>query len=100
MHPEPATGSLTWFTPGARCAPPPACSHPWDCRSGGAPLKVPVRGPNYVWEGGSLASGTGQTPTRELARLQALARVAGAAAGSGGLEAVLTAIVDGVQEAF
>jgi signal transduction histidine kinase len=48
-----------------------------------------------------VASGTERgTPRLELARLQALARVAGAAAGSGGLEAVLTAIVDGVQDAF
>ena len=36
----------------------------------------------------------------ELARLEALARVAGAAAHGGGLDAVLTAIVQGVQDAF
>jgi signal transduction histidine kinase len=41
---------------------------------------------------------TDQKP--ELARLQALARVAGAAAHGGGLDAVLAAIVEGVQEAF
>jgi signal transduction histidine kinase len=46
-----------------------------------------------------LASGIERgTPRLELARLQALARVAGA--GSGGLEAILTAIVEGVQSAF
>jgi signal transduction histidine kinase len=49
-----------------------------------------------------VASGTGQVETlrRELARLQALARVAGAAAHAGGLDGVLDAIVVGVQEAF
>ena len=48
-----------------------------------------------------MASRTEQSgPRHELARLQALARVAGAAAHSGGLEAVLTAIVEGIQEAF
>ena len=48
-----------------------------------------------------MASGTEPGgPRRELVRLQALARVAGAAAGSGGLDAVLAAIVDGVQDAF
>jgi len=36
----------------------------------------------------------------ELARLQALAGVAGAAAHGGGLDGVLTAIVEGVREAF
>src|SRR5205823_13059578 len=53
-------------------------------------------------EGGlRVASGTKESgPRHELARLQALARVAGAAAHSGGLEAVLTAICEGVQEAF
>ncbi|MDP9341115.1 MAG: ATP-binding protein [Actinomycetota bacterium] len=39
-------------------------------------------------------------PQPELARLEALARVAGAAAHGGGLDAVLTAIVQGVQDAF
>jgi signal transduction histidine kinase len=49
-----------------------------------------------------VASGTEQlgTARRELARLQALARVAGAAAHGGGLDAVLMAIVEGVQDAF
>jgi signal transduction histidine kinase len=39
-------------------------------------------------------------PTPELARLQALVRVAGAATHGGGLDAVLAAIVDGVRDAF
>ena len=39
-------------------------------------------------------------PPREVARLEALARVAGAAARDGGLDGVVAAIADGVQEAF
>ena len=49
-----------------------------------------------------MASGTDQlqAPRPELARLQALARVAGAAAHGGGVDGVLTAVVEGVREAF
>jgi signal transduction histidine kinase len=54
-----------------------------------------------------MARQTEETPARsrkargrEAARLEALARVAGAAAPSSGLEAVLAAVAEGVEEAF
>ncbi len=46
------------------------------------------------------SSSNGSAPPREAARLEALARVAGAAALGGGVHGVPAAIAEGVEEAF